>query len=182
MKYILRIFKFFLLISVAWGLLFGLWLGLYAGIENGINYGLRGGFIFGAIVTAISALYDYIFRMCVFKKYGKRSFEVIQERDLILEGDVKDLMQESVSALKTIGAKKILPNYSTNKINAVRGTTWKTYGEKIGINLISNGDKTKIYISSRPRLKTAIFDGGRNIENVEMLCSHLKRSRIERSY
>ena len=175
MKYILRIFKFFLLISVTWGLLFGLWLGLYIGIANGINYGLQGGFIFGAIVTGISALYDYILRVRVFKKYGKRTFEVIQEREMILEGDVKDLMQESVSALKTIGAKKIFPNYSTNKINAICGTTWKTYGEKIEIDLIQNGDKTKIYISSRPRLKTAIFDGGRNIENVEMFCSNLKR-------
>lgn len=175
MKYFLRIFKFFLLISIAWGFLFSLWLGLNIGIANGFNYGLQGGFVFGASVTVISTLYDYILRKRVFKKYGNRSFEVIQQREIILEGDIKDLMQKSISALETIGVKKILPDYRVNKIDAVHGITWKTYGEKIEITFNSNGDKTKIYISSRPRIRITPFDGGRNIENVELLCSSLKK-------
>lgn len=179
MKYLLRLFIFFLLISITWGLLFGLWLGLYIGFATGTFYGLQGGFVFGFVLTVIGGLYDYLFRLHVFKRYGTKSFDLIQKRELLLVGNVKDLIQKSISILKMIrGVKKIYPNYDTHEIVAIRGTTWKTFGEKMELKFCPQGEKIELFIQSRPRLKTAIFDGGKNIENVEEFCSLMKRSYV----
>ena len=172
MRYVLRMLKFFLLISFSWGVLFGLWLGLKVGSTKGLYYGLGGGFVFGFMITAIGALYDYLLRNRVFKKYGNKSFEVIQKREWSFTGNIKGAMEKSIMALKGMkGVKKVVPWFDRNEITAIRGTTWKTYGEKIEVRFSQEGDKVRIYIQSQPRLKTAIFDGGKNIENVEMFSS-----------
>jgi hypothetical protein len=177
MNCFIRLLSFFFLISIVWGLIFGIWLSIYFGNLNGVLYGLKGGLIFGLIITITSALYDYLLRLRVFKKYGKKNFDVIQKREIILDGDIEDIIQKIMSALKMIkGVKKICPDYNTNKIFAIRGTTWRTFGEKIEININQEKNEIKVSIQSRPRLKTAIFDGGRNIENVEVFCSLLRRS------
>ena len=178
-SYFSRLFNFFILATIGWGLLFGLWLGLYVGIGKGLLYGIGGGLIVAFVITFIGALYDYLIRRKVFAKYGKKSFDVMQIREIFFKGDIKDIFQKSVTALKKIHKiKHISPNSGVNKIVATTDTTWKTFGEKIEIEFFQEVDRIRVQVCSKPRFRTAIFDCGKNIENVEILSSLLKSEMI----
>lgn len=176
MRYFFGILSFFLLATIAWGILFGLWLGLYVGIRKGILYGIEGGLIVSFIITIIGASYDFLTRRVVFKKYGIKSFELTQMREMLFTGHIKDIFQLSLEALKKIPKiKKVSPDFMANKIWATTSWSWRTFGEVIEVGLNQEEDRVKVLILSKPRLRTAIFDCGKNIENVEIFCYSLNR-------
>ena len=178
MRYFFRLLKFFFLSTIIWGTLVGLALGLRFGIMGkAILYGIEIGFIFSFIITISSILYDYFFRRMVFSKFGVKSFDVIQIRDLIFKGNMNDIFQKSITVLKSIKTIiEIFPDYNIKKVTARTKTSVRTFGEKIEVSLFEKIGEIHVRICSRPRLKTSIIDCGKNIENVELICSLLKKN------
>lgn len=167
--------KFFFIETIVWGIPFGVWLGLYVGIVKGLLYGMAGGLVFAFIITATGTCYDYLLRRKIFVKYGQRSFDVIQTRNMFLKGDMVEIFQKSVSAMKSISRiKNVSSNMEKNEIIATTGITCSSFGEKIVVELFQEIGGIKVEVCSMPRLRTAMFDGGRSIENVEFFCSRLK--------
>jgi hypothetical protein len=146
---------------------------------NGITYGLIGGFAGGSIFIVFTGSYDYIFRRRIFSKYKTKSFNLKQKREFFLSGDIRQIFQISIAALEKIHKiKNISPDFDAYKISAETGASKRTFGERIELSLFQEHDKIKVYILSKPRLKTAIFDCGKNIENVEIFSSILKSAVI----
>lgn len=176
--YLSRLIVFYLLSTIAWGIFVGLCLASYIGIEQGILFGIGGGLIVSFVITSTGALYDYLLRRSIFKRYLTRSFDLIQKREVMTEGNILIIFQKSIEALKIIPTiKSVSPMLETNIITAITSTTWKSFGETIKIELFQEGDKVKIVLCSRPRLGTAIFDCGKNIENVEIISSFFRDDR-----
>ena len=171
MKYFIRLFIFFVLAAIIWGLIVGLVLALVFGISKAILYGIGAGFIFSFIITVGGALYDFYFRRLVFLKYGIKSFDVTQYREINIIGDVDDIYKRSITALKLIpDIEGVSPNFSAKTILANTRKSIRTFGEIIELKLFQEDDEVLIRICSKPRRKTAIIDCGKNIENVEIFC------------
>lgn len=84
--------------------------------------------------------------------------------------------KELIEKLKTdpiIGKMKMTE--IENGILIKSGMTWKSWGEVIKIILSFNrGDDFEYQVSSRPKLKTTLFDYGKNLENVNRIENVLK--------
>lgn len=176
MRYFSRLLTFFLLSTLAWALVFSLSLNFSFGLKKGVLYGIEGGVIVAFLITVIGAGYDYLIRRRVFSKYGKKDFELVQMRDIIFKGDIKNFFPRSVAALKKVSwIKDLFPDFESNNIKAITRTTWGAFGEKIDIEFYQEGERIRVIVRSKPRIRTAIFDCGKNIENVEIFCDLLKR-------
>jgi len=178
MKYLIRLINFFFFATILWGIIFGLWLGLHIGIIKGIIYGIAGGLIVSFFICIIGALYDFVLRRSVFKKYGVKNYDLVQIRETILKGELKDVFPRSFDAIKKIRKVKKVNSSSDNKIVVTTGASWNSIGEKIEIEHSNENHGIKVRILSKPVLKTAVFDGGKNIENVEAFFRSIKGMEI----
>ncbi|MDY8137493.1 hypothetical protein [Aquimarina sp. 2201CG5-10] len=89
---------------------------------------------------------------------------VNQTRNLKTELNKSDLI-EKLKKDPVIGKMKITE--IDNGILLKTGTTWKSWGEEIKISLKSaNKNDFEYTVSSSPKLKTTLFDYGKNLENV----------------
>jgi len=171
MKYIANLFIFFVLAAIVWGFIVGSILALIFGISKALLYGIGAGFIFAFIITAGGALYDLYFRRLVFSKYGIKSFDVTQYREINIIGDVDDIYQRSINALKLIpDIEGVSPNFRAKTIIANTKKSIRTFGEIIELKLFQEDNDVSIRVCSKPKRKTAIIDCGKNIENVEIIC------------
>jgi len=151
------------------------WLDSYVGVTRGFLYGMGGGLVVSSITAILGTLVDYIFRRLVFRKYGKRGFELDQIREIFLKGDLSEIFQRSLTSLTNVPKLKYVHyNSDENRITAKTSGSWNTIGEKIEIELFQESDRIRVQIRSRPRLKTAVFDCANNIERVEEISSFLK--------
>ena len=187
-KYLLRLFTLFIITTIIWGVFFGLTMTIHTG-ETGttdfvmrIIVGIVWGGISSFIFTLIIGTWDYLARRRLLKRYGHLSYGVIHKREIFLSGTIEEMMDRSISVLRMIkGMKKILPDYTSNKIIGIRRVTWIHIGQKIELKLATE-DKGKIRISiiSRSRLGDPILDFGDNFELVELFYSRITATQNNR--
>lgn len=175
MFYLKMFLKAFLYSTLGVGLFWWLRLRDAASPVDAVCYAIILGSISGFIASLGVVLLDYLRRRAVFKKYGCKSFDLIQSRQVYLDGSISNAINKCIEALKNVkGVIKITTNNEENEITAIRGFNWKTPGEKLRIKLHEQAGKVLVSIHSRPRIKGAIADGGRSIENVEEILRNLR--------
>lgn len=64
-------------------------------------------------------------------------------------------------------------------MEARTGMTFKSWGEVIRLDFEQRNSDTRVEISSRPFIPTAVFDFAKNQENVDAIIRYLKRSESE---
>lgn len=175
MTYAKRILITYLGLIVTFGLFWWLRVWSSSEITESLYYGLVLGLASGSLSIIIIVAYDYVLRWPILRKYGCRSFELIQSRELYIEGSIDDAREKSIDALKRLkGIIHVDIDRENNKITAIRKANLKTPGEKLVIRLNEINGKVKVFIQSRPRIKGAIIDGGNGIENVEFILQCLR--------
>jgi hypothetical protein len=61
----------------------------------------------------------------------------------------------------------------TGRIDARIGTTWKSFGERVSVEVLPTGATTsRVLIRSKPRLSITIVDYGKNDQNVGVVAGH----------
>lgn len=160
--------KLFLAAAIPYAILMGLlFFSLPAGVAFGTGFGLVISTIFG---TLQHSAYQGK------KADGDRS--VNQSRDIEIDvplTEAFDLCLKALATLHRARVKKADP--LSGLIEARTGINWKTYGEKVTFRLFRvDSHTTRIHLASRPRLKTALIDFGRNLYNINRLSVFLREA------
>jgi hypothetical protein len=141
-------------------------------------FGLIRAFIFGIFLDilliigwSILCLLDYIAIRKLFRKFGTIDYSICQTREITIEKPFITTYPMFVNAIKKLKhIKNISLNEEKGMIRITTGFNFRTSGDIITIKLLSNSsDRTRVQISSKPRLKTVIFDYGKNYENAEKI-------------
>jgi hypothetical protein len=141
-------------------------------------FGLIRAVIFGIFLNilliigwSILCLLDYIAMRKLFRKFGTIDYSICQTREITIEKPFKATYPMFVNAIKKLKhIKNISLNEEKGMIRITTGFNFRTSGDIITIKLLSNSsDRTRVQISSKPRLKTVIFDYGKNYENAEKI-------------
>jgi hypothetical protein len=166
---------FILLMSVSWVILLGVFLpdrvsgGFHIGVWNLLNIPVRMGLFYGISMAIILGLHHYF---SVQKAAQGKPFDLspVQRRELVLQSNSKNTFDNCILALRKFPVKTINTNSAKSYIKARVGRSWKSWGDDIRIDLIPLGDTdTKVEITCRPKVKTALVDYGKNYENAEKL-------------
>lgn len=173
MRFYFRIFRYF-------GVPFGFLLGVIEGYSHGFQRGLIWGIATGAFYGLGMALYFGISQKRSVKRQGfeitEDALNVRQTRILFLSQPYDEVFENCIRALETIEKSEVKSaDPSTGKIEATNGWNWKSFSEKITIEIAgSEADLTGVVILSRPKMQTAMIDFGKNLENVETIANFLR--------
>jgi hypothetical protein len=135
------------------------------------------GTLFGiAIGTVLAAIFGTLQHQSFQGKKQDADRSVHQMRDIELDlpyADAYSLCVESLTSLGSINIKQ--SSRLEGVIEARTHLNWQTYGERISFNLTRiDDDTTRVHIESRPRIKAALTDFGRNLHNVNQLSVFLR--------
>jgi len=98
----------------------------------------------------------------------------IQSTTLMMSPPIEDVFVRCRDAIDKIGAKIEKVDDKPGIIEASTGISWKSWGEKILIQLAKQGDdKIEVQIHSRPRWKRTIVDYGKGRENLDKIVDQL---------
>ena len=174
MRFYFRIFRYF-------GVPFGFILGVIEGFFHGFQRGLIWGIATGAFYGLGMALYLGISQKRSVKRQGfeitEDALNVRQTRILFLSQPYDEVFENCIRALETIEKSEVKSaDPSTGKIEATIGWGWKSFAQKITIEIAgSEADLTGAVILSRPKMQTAMIDFGKNLENVETIANFLRQ-------
>ena len=166
----------FLATGVPFGLFMGLALGaLYAvadlgdGFSEGLLVGLVGGGLFGLLM----ALTLGTMQLLGFRDAPRGlSLSPRQTREVPVANG-PDLADRVVSALRSLPAEVTAVDVPAGRYVARRGTSWKSWGEDIVVQLSGDPTQPVATVSSRPRLGTTLIDYGRGRRNVDHVVAAL---------
>ena len=173
-------FKIFLSLSIPFGLLLGVLNALFYGFWSGLSAGIVSGLLYGFMMTLFAGIYHK-------KSIKRKGFDlsedmlrVHQNRNLSLSLPYETAFNDCIRALESLERSNVkTADSSTGKIEATVGWSWKSWGEKIAIDISkSKENQTEIAISSRPALRTTIVDYGKNFENVENISIFLRQREL----
>ena len=176
MMYLARLLSFLVLGILVWTCCVGLWLSLLVGSASGFLSGLLSGSVVCFLIVFVGFCWDLLIRITVFFKYGYKGFNLEQIRIIDCVDEISNVFDRCINALrglKRIG--EINVNQHTNTIIATTLPSVNTFGEMITVQLSHDSNVTIIHIKSKPRRSLAVFDCGRNIENVELISAELLR-------
>ena len=173
-----RYLKVYLILTplgcIVFGLIFSFYNGFYVALYRGIIWGL----IYGVSFTVISY---YIHTRAIKKKgyeISEKTLDVHQKRKLKLKIPYKVayyLCLESINSLPKARLQK--ENRSQGKIDVRTGMSWKTSGDKISFDVQKiDDDRTQVIVSSRPVVRLALMDYGKNLDNVDKISNFLKKN------
>jgi len=98
----------------------------------------------------------------------------VQERTFPLSVDANAAMEKAKTALLFV--RKIRPQsieINGSRITASTGITWQSFGETISLDCLPMATGSSVRITSRPKVVTTMFDGGKGRENVELIAKAL---------
>ena len=79
---------------------------------------------------------------------------------------------ESLSSIRKCKIRN--REFSQGKIVAKVGLTWKSWEDVVSVDVSKmDDDRTQVEVSSRPALRTALVDNGKNLENVQKIAKFL---------
>jgi hypothetical protein len=130
-------------------------------------------FIFGCIMslTLVTVHLVCLKRMKI-NKFTNSNLAVVQSKVIISNLNKIELFQkiENHPLIRKLNYKKI-----ENVILIHTGLNWKTWGEVIKIECVSQNDiETVCKITSKPKLITTILDYGKSLENLNMIENIIK--------
>jgi hypothetical protein len=130
-------------------------------------------FIFGCIMslTLVTVHLVCLKRMKI-NKFTNSNLGVVQSKIIISNLNKIELFQkiENHPLIRKLNYKK-----TENVILIHTGLNWKTWGEVIKIECVSQNDiETVCKITSKPKLITTILDYGKNLDNVIMIENIIK--------
>lgn len=167
-----RIALSFLIAATAFGIPMG-W--FHDGnVYDRVVVGITSGILYGGILTL---LFFFMEKRYV-KKLGfvEGETKINHSTDLQVNCSYEEAFQACLDSLKTFDNYSVLI-CDRNKGNIViaTGVTWKSWGEQIEFEIMQgiNGS-VSITISSKPRVKTTIFDYGKNASNINAIAKALK--------
>lgn len=142
----------------------------------GMLNGIIGGCLFGLLLTAfffiVSVPIDYLKK----RKYPAEAFNVYQRVCIkvpIPREEAFNLCEEGIR--RYVRIKKVIAIKDKGEINARTKMSALTFGEYIHIHLDCPSSKeTVLCIESKPVLKYALLDYGRNYENIVYLKGYLE--------
>jgi len=146
------------------------------GLDVAVVFGALAGLFFGGTMSLILVTLHLQVAKRVQTEPGKTPFGVHQSRhvDLAMPYDTAfDLCGES---LQRVGGHKIQEqDRERGRIVAKTAFSWKSSGEIITFSITSgDANHASVEISSRPVMRTALADYGKNAENVERIKSFLR--------
>lgn len=170
-------FKLFLSLSIPFGLFLGVVNAFFYGLWSGLNAGIVSGLLYGFMMTLFVGIYH---KRSVKRKGFSLSEDMLrvhQNRNLSLSLPYETAFNDCIRALESLEKSNVkTADSSTGKIEVTVGWSWKSWGEKITINISKSEDnQTEIDISSRPTLRTTIVDYSKNFENVENISIFLRQ-------
>ncbi len=167
--------KLFLAFSVTFGILISI-----------VEVFIHGRSISGVVIQAI--LFGFFLALIVgssqkssVRRQGfdvsEDTLRVHQSRNLFLSRPCETAFEDCLRALESFGKSNVkIADRSTGKIEATTGWGWNILGDKITFRISESGDnQTEVAISSRPILRHAVVDGGRNLKNVETISNFLRQ-------
>ncbi|MBX9668440.1 MAG: hypothetical protein K2X93_12515 [Candidatus Obscuribacterales bacterium] len=138
--------------------------------------GLTIGLIFAVLLVAVLLPLDLFARMFLAKGIYKGIFELEQVREVKMQGTSKEVLAACREALLKIPYVKSVSDDSEQMITRARtGTSWRSSGEELEVEMNPIAENSWILrCSSKPKSPTAVFDYGKNFENVETWLSRMK--------
>ena len=168
----------FLATAVPFGLLMGAGLGaLFSGFgidDSGLRTGVIGGSVFGLVMAAI---------LGTLQLTGNRgvprgtSLTPRQQREVPVANG-PDLADRIVEALRSLPANIVSVDVPAGRYTARRGTSWKSWGEEVVVQLAGDPARPTATVTSRPRVATTLIDYGRGRRNVEHVVDRLGRQPV----
>jgi len=164
-------------------------------IQAGVPFGIAMGAFFylqtrqplAAIVGGLVAGLLFGLGMAFNQRRGERRLEKlgvsagdmkpIQDRTISLPVDANAAMEMSKSALVAIRKIRSDSIAATGReITATTGMTWKSFGERISVEIQPTVTGSSVRISSRPKVATTSMDSGKGRENVELFAKAMTQS------
>lgn len=138
--------------------------------------GLTIGLIFGVLLVAVQIQLDLFTRMFLAKGIYKDVFELEQVREVKMEGSSKEVLAACREALLKVAYVKSVSDDSEQMVTrAVTGTSWRSTGEEMEVEINPIAENSwSIKCTSKPKSANALFDYGKNFENVETWLSKIK--------
>ena len=139
------------------------------GFGEALGTGAVGGLVFGILMSAVLGTMQLL---------GSRgtprggSLSPRQERSVPVRGG-PDLPDRIVGALRSLPAEVTGADPRSGRFTARRGTSWKSWGEDVVVQLSGDPDRPSATVSSRPRVPTTLIDYGRGRRNVEHVVGRL---------
>ncbi len=139
-----------------------------------LQFGLKSGLVIGLMssffLVVVCGLIDLTTHLFLAKGLYKEIWELEQTRDVVAAGTVKEVMQATRQALLTVpNVKNVSDDVEHLITRASTGPSWRSPGEEIEVEINPLQENTwKLRVTSRSRTKNAVFDYGKNYENVEV--------------
>ena len=184
-KYLLQILKAILVSSLGVGGGVGLLLMIFVltnrSDPNAFKYGMTAGLAIGIIFALflVAVLIPLDLSAYVFKAKGgyKQIWDLEQVREFEIKGTAKQALHYARQALLLVPyVVEVSDDVEHMITRAKTGASWRSGGEvmEVEINPLSANDWT-IKITSKPYNKKAVFDYGKNFENVETFSAQVKK-------
>lgn len=141
---------------------------------HAFEYALRAGLLVGLgssfILVAVCGLIDLTTHLFLAKGLFKEIWELEQTRDVVAQGTSKEIMQATRQALLTVPyIKNVSDDVERLITRATTGPSWRSAGEVMEVEINPMTENTwKLKCTSRCSTKNAVFDYGKNYENVEV--------------
>ncbi len=153
-------------IFVLGGVLFGL---IFGSVRHDVSVGVIGGVVFGlvmaTVLTATSAA----------RTRSDATLRTRQAADVVTELSVDEARAHLLGALQTMRAK--IGQVDQWHIRARTRASWVSWGEIVTAQLSAPDGAVVVHLTSRPCVRTAITDYGKNAENVRRLVAALPPQR-----
>lgn len=176
-RYLLRVFRAMLVTSLGFGGGMGLLIMIFVITSNhqpnAFKYGLMAGLTFGCIaaIFMVAVLLPLDLSAHVFLSKGRyrQIWELEQTRDIEVSGTGKQVLHAARQALLIVPyVTRVSDDVEHMITRAASGPSWRSGGEEMEVELNPIAENQwKVKVVSRPRSKNALFDYGKNFENVE---------------
>jgi hypothetical protein len=134
-----------------------------------LTAGIGLGLVFGIFLVCVLLPLDLTAHLFLSKGKYREIWELEQTREMIFEGTLKELTNICRQALLAVpGIKNVSEDLEHLLIRAATGTTWKSGGESIEVEINPLAEnKWKLRCTSKPLSTNIVFDYAKNFENVE---------------
>jgi hypothetical protein len=145
-------------------------------IFSDFEMAIVGGIIGSSLALATVLLIDMFEKVKCYIRYGIIDFRVCQERRIVIDGDYGEIVSRLSDTLARFKGTNITKkDVKGGIIKAETKRSWRSFGEKLELNLFNAHGKVTIVLTSQPRLSTTLFDFSKNLENVELIVRGLKK-------
>ena len=134
-----------------------------------VTAGLVIGLAFSTVMVIIMVALDLTARTFIAKGSTNSLWDVEQKRELVVDGSAKQIVAACRQALLAVpNVTSVSDDPESMSARASTGASWRSPGEEmeVGISQI-DGSKWQVKCISRSKSPKALFDYGKNFENVE---------------